>query len=78
MTSSVKFTVTPAQIDGVLVIEPKVLGDESKWFVDSFNAENKASTFRSDAKFIQNSQLFSRKRTLCGTHFQIELSENGE
>ena len=70
MTSSGKFTVTHTQIDGVLIIEPKVLGDEFGWFMESFNARDLAADIGSDLKFVQDNQSFSKQWTLRGMHFQ--------
>lgn len=72
MTSSAKFTITPTQIEGVLVIEPKVLGDESSWFMESFNALDLSIAIGSDIKFVQDNQSFSKQWTLRGMHFQTE------
>ena len=72
MSSSAKFTATPTQIEGVLVIEPKVLGDESNWFMESFNARDLSAAIGSDIKFVQDNQSFSKQWTLRGMHFQAE------
>jgi dTDP-4-dehydrorhamnose 3,5-epimerase len=72
MNSSVKFTVTPTQIADALVIEPRVLGDESGWFMESFNSRGLASAIGSDVKFVQDNQSFSKQWTLRGMHFQTE------
>lgn len=72
MISSPKFTITPDDIDGVVVIEPKVLGDESSWFIESFKAADLAAVIGSDVKFVQDNQSFSKQWTLRGMHFQTE------
>lgn len=72
MTSSAKLKVTPTLIDGVLVIEHKVLGDEFGWFMESFNASDLAAYIGSDVKFVQDNQSFSRQWTLRGMHYQLE------
>lgn len=72
MTSSAKFTVTPTQIEGVLVIEPRVLGNQSNWFMESFNARDLSAAIGSDIKFVQDNQSFSKQWTLRGMHFQTE------
>lgn len=72
MTSSVKFTFTPTQIADVLIIEPKVLGDKSSWFMESFNAGDLAAVIGSAVKFVQDNQSFSKQWTLRGMHFQTE------
>jgi dTDP-4-dehydrorhamnose 3,5-epimerase len=75
MTSSAKFTVTPTHIDGVLVIEPKILGDESGWFMESFNARVLSDAIGSDVKFVQDNQSFSKQWTLRGMHYQTEHAQ---
>jgi dTDP-4-dehydrorhamnose 3,5-epimerase len=60
MTSSPKFTITPTDIDRVVVIEPKVLGDEFSWFMELFNAADLAAVIGSDVKFVQDNQSFSK------------------
>jgi len=72
MTSSEKFTATPTQIEGVLVIEPRVLGNESNWFMESFNARDLSAAIGSDIKFVQDNQSLSKQWTLRGIHFQTE------
>jgi len=72
MTSSEKFTATPTQIEGVLVIEPRVLGNKSSWFMESFNARDLSAAIGSDIKFVQDNQSLSKQWTLRGMHFQTE------
>jgi dTDP-4-dehydrorhamnose 3,5-epimerase len=72
MNSSPKFTFKPTQIEGVLTIEPSVLGDESNWFMESFNAADFVAAIGSHVKFVQDNQSFSRQWTLRGMHFQVE------
>jgi dTDP-4-dehydrorhamnose 3,5-epimerase len=72
MTSPAKFNVTPTEIDGLLIIEPKVLGDESSWFMESFNARDLSAAIGSEIKFVQDNQSFSKQWTLRGIHFQTD------
>ena len=72
MISPPKFTITPTDIGGVVVIEPKVLGDEFSWFMESFNAADLAAVIGSDIKFAQDNQSLSKQWTLRGMHFQTE------
>jgi len=75
MNSSEKFTVTPTQIEGVTVIEPKLLGDASGWFMESFNARDLVAALGSDIKFVQDNQSFSKQWTLRGMHFQTKYPQ---
>jgi len=72
MTFSAKFAISPTQIKGVLVIEPKVLGDESGWFMESFSAQDLEDVIGSDVKFVQDNQSLSKQWTLRGMHWQTE------
>ena len=70
-----KITVTPTSIDGVLVIEPKVFGDERGWFTESFNAQDFSDTTGLSVEFVQDNHSFSRQSTLRGMHYQLEKTQ---
>jgi dTDP-4-dehydrorhamnose 3,5-epimerase len=72
MNLAAKLSVTPTQIDGVLVIEHKLLSDEFGWFMESYNARYLAAHIGSDIKFVQENQSFSKQWTLRGMHFQAK------
>lgn len=72
MTSLAKLSLIPKQIADVVIIEPKIFGDESSWFMESFNAEDLAVAIGSDVKFVQDNQSFSKQWTLRGIHLQAE------
>lgn len=62
-----KLTLTP--IKDLVIIEPKVFGDERGYFYEAYNK----NTFRElglDYDFVQDNQSFSRKGVLRGLHFQ--------
>jgi dTDP-4-dehydrorhamnose 3,5-epimerase len=40
MSATAKLLVTPTAIHDVLIIKPKVFGDERGWFTESFNAQD--------------------------------------
>ena len=67
-----KISVTSTAIPEVLIIEPKVFGDERGWFTESFNAQefSDATGIRTD--FVQDNHSFSRQLTLRGMHYQLE------
>lgn len=72
MTSSAKFCIAPNQIEGVLLIEPQMLGDESNWFMESFNTRDLSAAIRSNVRFVQDNQSFSEQWTLRGMHYQTQ------
>ncbi len=64
-----KIKVTPCDIDGLYVIEPKVFGDERGYFVETYNKQEFASNGL-DMEFVQDNQSKSKKGVLRGLHFQ--------
>ena len=70
-----KITVTPASIDGVLIIEPKVFGDERGWFTESFNTLDFSDATGLNVEFVQDNHSFSRQSTLRGMHYQLENTQ---
>ncbi|RKQ34275.1 dTDP-4-dehydrorhamnose 3,5-epimerase [Oceanobacillus halophilus] len=64
-----KFTKT--DLDGVVIIEPKVFGDHRGWFMETYNKSNLAEA-GINIKFVQDNQSFSAaKGTLRGLHYQL-------
>jgi dTDP-4-dehydrorhamnose 3,5-epimerase len=63
--------VTTTAIPDILIIEPKVYGDERGFFFESFNQRsfNKASGL--DVIFVQDNHSKSARHVLRGLHYQI-------
>ncbi|WP_027852946.1 dTDP-4-dehydrorhamnose 3,5-epimerase [Marinobacterium litorale] len=61
--------VTKTKLPGVLIIEPRVHGDERGFFLESFQAE-RYRRFGIDDEFVQDNHSRSRKGVLRGLHFQ--------
>ena len=70
--------VTPLAIPDVLLIEPKVFGDERGFFFESFNqrAFNEATGL--DVKFVQDNHSKSAKNVLRGLHYQMPPKAQGK
>lgn len=64
--------VTESELPGVLIIEPKVFGDERGFFYESFNAKAFADATGVNAQFVQDNHSRSQKGVLRGLHYQIE------
>lgn len=63
--------VVPTPIEGLLIVEPKVFGDDRGYFMETYNApEFKAKGIPYD--FVQDNQSKSKKGVLRGLHYQIE------
>ena len=63
--------VTPTALPEVLVIEPKVFGDQRGFFFESFNQKAFNDATGLDAKFVQDNHSRSTKGVLRGLHYQI-------
>jgi dTDP-4-dehydrorhamnose 3,5-epimerase len=61
----------PTRLEGVLLLEPAVHGDERGFFVETFRA-SVWSELGVDADFVQDNHSRSRRGTLRGMHFQTE------
>lgn len=66
--------VTPLDLPEVLLIEPKVFGDERGFFYESWNARVFAEAGIA-ATFVQDNHSRSRRNVLRGLHYQIEHAQ---
>lgn len=59
-------------IPDVLIIEPKVFGDERGFFFESFNSRQFNEAVGRDVQFVQDNHSRSAKNVLRGLHYQIQ------
>lgn len=59
----------------VLVIEPKVFGDERGFFYESFNAQKFQTLTGLQVDFVQDNHSLSGKNVLRGMHYQIRQAQ---
>lgn len=62
--------VIKTEIDGVLIIEPKVYGDHRGFFMETFQADRYRDQAGINFKFVQDNHSRSSKGVLRGLHFQ--------
>ncbi len=62
--------VIKADIPDVLIIEPKVFGDDRRFFMETFSEERYIALAGIDARFVQDNHSRSSKDVLRGLHFQ--------
>jgi dTDP-4-dehydrorhamnose 3,5-epimerase len=67
--------VIPTAIPEVLVIEPKVFGDDRGFFFESFNAKAFEQATNLRHIFVQDNHSKSEKNVLRGLHYQIKKSQ---
>lgn len=70
-----KLQVTPTTIPDVLMLEPKVFGDNRGWFAESFNAHDFAKGCNLHVEFVQDNHSFSQQWTLRGLHYQLKHTQ---
>lgn len=66
--------VIRCQLEGLLIVEPKVFGDSRGFFMESWNQRRYAEAGLPDT-FVQDNFSFSRRGALRGLHFQNPLPQ---
>jgi dTDP-4-dehydrorhamnose 3,5-epimerase len=66
--------VSATALPGVLLVEPRVFGDDRGFFFESYNARAFAAA-GIDATFVQDNHSRSRRGVLRGLHYQIEHAQ---
>ncbi|MGY4661467.1 dTDP-4-dehydrorhamnose 3,5-epimerase [Pseudomonas chlororaphis] len=67
--------VLATELPRVLIIEPKVFGDERGFFYESFNAKAFEEATGVRTQFVQDNHSRSQKGVLRGLHYQIENTQ---
>ena len=62
----------PTALPGLLLIEPKVFGDDRGFFFESFNRRVFKQLTGRDADFVQDNHSKSQRGALRGLHYQIK------
>lgn len=63
--------VIKTAIEGVLIIEPKIWGDDRGYFFESYSAREFAEKTGLNITFVQDNESKSRYGVLRGLHFQL-------
>jgi len=64
--------IISTKIPEILIIEPKVFGDERGFFFESFNQRRFTELTGIDAEFVQDNHSKSVRHVLRGLHYQIQ------
>ncbi len=70
--------VTRTAIDGVLILEPKVFGDERGFFMESFNQKLFNEAVGHEVGFVQDNHSRSAQGVLRGLHYQLPPHAQGK
>lgn len=70
--------ITPSHLPEVLIIEPKVFGDERGFFYESFNQRAFDAATGLSLPFVQDNHSRSAKNVLRGLHYQLAPQAQGK
>jgi dTDP-4-dehydrorhamnose 3,5-epimerase len=70
--------VLPTKIPDLLIIEPKVFGDERGFFYESFNQQAFQAATGLKPDFVQDNHSKSEKNVLRGLHYQLPPKAQGK
>jgi dTDP-4-dehydrorhamnose 3,5-epimerase len=67
--------VIPTEIPEVLIIEPRVFGDDRGFFLESYSEKNFIDKTGIEVRFVQDNHSCSAKNVLRGLHYQIQQAQ---
>ena len=70
--------VIKTPIEGLLILEPKVFGDERGFFFESFNASQFREASGLEVDFVQDNHSRSSRGILRGLHYQLPPKAQGK
>jgi len=70
--------VIPTALPGVLILEPKVFGDERGFFFESFNQREFDAAVGEHVEFVQDNHSRSQRGVLRGLHYQLPPHAQGK
>ncbi len=70
-----KFNFIKTDIEGVIIVEPTVFGDDRGYFMETYQY-NDFCAGGIDVKFVQDNQSMSKKGVLRGLHFQKQYPQS--
>jgi dTDP-4-dehydrorhamnose 3,5-epimerase len=70
--------ISPTAIPDVMLIEPKVYGDDRGFFFESYNALELAKALGLRQEFVQDNHSKSRQGVLRGLHYQLAPQAQGK
>ncbi len=70
--------VTTTAIAGLLILEPRVFGDERGFFLESYNQKVFDDALGHEVRFVQDNHSRSAKGVLRGLHYQLPPHAQGK
>jgi dTDP-4-dehydrorhamnose 3,5-epimerase len=63
--------IIKTEIEGLVIVEPRVFGDSRGYFFESFNERDFRAQTGMDVRFVQDNESRSRYGVVRGLHFQL-------
>jgi dTDP-4-dehydrorhamnose 3,5-epimerase len=70
--------VTATALPGVLLLQPRVFGDERGFFMESFNQKTFNESIGQEVEFVQDNHSRSARGVLRGLHYQLPPRAQGK
>jgi dTDP-4-dehydrorhamnose 3,5-epimerase len=70
--------VIPTPLPGVMIVEPKVFGDDRGFFFESFNQRAFDAAVGTHIEFVQDNHSRSIRGVLRGLHYQLDPHAQGK
>lgn len=70
--------ITPLEIEGLFLIEPKVFGDDRGYFMETFRQDKLNAALGFSVDFVQDNESKSSKGVLRGLHYQLAPHAQGK
>lgn len=70
--------ITQTSIDGCLILEPQVFGDERGFFMESYNQKAFDDAVGCETRFVQDNHSRSSQAVLRGLHYQLPPHAQGK
>ncbi|MBL7981953.1 MAG: dTDP-4-dehydrorhamnose 3,5-epimerase [Flavobacteriales bacterium] len=70
--------VVTTGLEGLLVLRPRLFGDDRGFFLESFNEQRFKALTGADVRFVQDNESSSRAGVLRGLHFQADPHAQGK
>jgi len=70
--------ITPLEIEGLFLIEPKVFGDDRGYFMETFRQDKLDAALGFSVDFVQDNESKSSKGVLRGLHYQLAPHAQGK
>ncbi|MFL6579627.1 MAG: dTDP-4-dehydrorhamnose 3,5-epimerase [Burkholderiales bacterium] len=66
---------TPGKLPDVLLLEPRVFGDDRGFFLESYNKRTFQQVTGVDTEFVQDNHSSSARNVLRGLHYQLQQAQ---